>query len=320
MKKSLSLGTLITSGKVEESVPVKAPLPLGSHQGGGMLFAVPPPPADARTTGGAEKISLALIDDSPYQPRDFYDPIEIDHLSNSLKAGGLEEPILLRPKAGGRYELIAGHRRTRAARTLDWTEIDAYVVIRTDREAQLAAMRSNESRVDLTDYERAKLYQDSIDFGFARTQTEIANLFGTTQSYVSRRMAMLKLPQAYIVMLDAKPGMFGVTGAEMIAQLLKEHPEETALIERSVLRITEEGAAQASIKQWVLSMIGQRNSPGKAITPAIVRDSAGRAMFTSKRSQSGREFTIRIQSTQLSADEVEEIVMEALRKRVTTTP
>lgn len=316
MKKPLSLSGLLQSGKIIERTPATPPLPLGSHQGGGMLFELPPRTEQAEQdvpTGGIANINLSLIDDSPYQPRMQYDPMEIDNLAHSLAAAGQEDPITVRENTGGRYELIGGHRRVRAARSLGWTEITANIVTRSDRDAELATMVQNEARVDLTDYERGKLYQRALASGFASTQTEIANLFGTTQGHVSKRMAMLKLPSNYIAMLEEKPALFGVRCAESIAQLLKEYPSETALIEDGVLRITEEGADQNSVKQWVRQMVRQKHNVTPENEHAVVTDRAGRAMFTAK--CSGRELTIRIKATEVETKEIEEMVLTMLRQR-----
>lgn len=278
-----------------------------------MLFEAPPKIELKKENifDGIVKIDLSLIDDSPYQPRMQYDPMEIDNLAHSLAAAGQEDPVTIRQKSG-RYELIGGHRRVRAARSLGWTEIIANIIARNDREAELATMVQNEARIDLTDYERGKLYQRALESGFASTQTEIAHLFGTTQGHVSKRLAILKLPNNYITMLEEKPTLFGVRCAESIAQLLKEYPNESSLIEDGVLRITEEGADQTSVKQWVKQMVKQKYNPTQSKDRATITDRAGREIFTA--TASGRELIIRIKSTAVDAKEVEEIVLAALRQ------
>jgi type IV secretory pathway VirB4 component len=114
-------------------------------------------------------------------------------------------------------------------------------------------------------------------------------------------------------MLEAKPNMFGITCAESIVQLLKEYPAEIELIEAGVRRITEEGADQKSVKQWVQQMVKQKHYVTKPKERAVITDRAGREMFTAK--FSGREFTVRIKATEVDAKEVEEMVLAALRQR-----
>lgn len=269
---------------------------------------------------GPSKIPLALVDDSPYQPRMQYDSAELDNLGHSLAAAGLEDPITVRTTPDNRYQLIGGHRRVRAARSLGWVEIDANIVVRDDRAAELATMVQNEARVDLSDYERGKLYHVAMTGKFATTQSEIAHLFGTSQGHVSKRMGMLKLPEVYLAMLEAKPNLFGVNCAESINQLLKEYPAETKLIEDGVRRISEEGADQSSVKQWVQQMVKQKHSTTTQQEQSVITDRAGRPIFTAR--TAGRELTIRIKASEIDAKEVEELVLAALRQRaeVTGTP
>ena len=307
MKQGFRVSGLVSSGKV---TPDASNLPI--KQFGAPTGHPAEPTSIVAENYSSPKIALALIDDSPYQPRMQYDPMEIDNLAHSLAAAGQEEPIIVREKTSGRYELIGGHRRVRAARSLGWTEVTANIVDRSDRDAELATMVSNEARIDLSDYERGKLYQQAITSRFASTQTEVAHLFGTSQGHVSKRMAMLKLPSTYIAMLEAKPDLFGVTCADSIVQLLKEYPDETALIEDGVLRITKEGADQKSVKQWVQQMVRQKHNISPAKEHAVITNRAGRAMFTSK--FSGRELTIQIKATEVDAKEIEEIVLAVLRQ------
>lgn len=263
-------------------------------------------------------ILLAQIDDSPYQPRMHYDPVEIDNLAHSLAAAGIEDPIMVRAKPDGRYELIGGHRRTRAARSLGWTDISANIVAKDDRQAELATMVQNEARVDLTDYERGKLYQAAMTSGFGKTQADIANLFGCSQPRVSKCMSMLKLPDAYRKLLDAAPDLFGANCAETILSLLKEYPDEHVLIEEAVHRISHEGADQKSVRQWMQQMIKQKEGLAKPKARAVVTDRAGQELFVLR--PAGREMTVQIKMPQMDSKVVEEAVLMALRKLAEMPP
>lgn len=293
----------------------------------GMILRTPPPTASnitmdemlSRQQGTVPhhdipKIYLALIDDSPYQPRMQYDPMEIDNLAHSMAAAGQEDPITIREKTDGRYELIGGHRRVRAARSLGWAEIAANIVDRSDRDAELATMVSNEARVDLSDYERGKLYQKSISSGFAATQTEIAHLFGTTQASVSRRMGMLKLPANYIAMLDERPSIFGADCAKAIIKLIDEYPDEQALIEAGVIRIKEESANEKSVTQWVQQAVKaklKKDAPPSE-PHSVVADESGREMFTAK--FDGDDIHIKVKMDGISEAELKACVLGALRQ------
>jgi len=255
------------------------------------------------------KINLNLIDDSPYQPRKLYDVGDIDDLGHSMVAAGLKEAIKVR-RIGDRFELLSGHRRTRAARSLGWVDIDAYIVECSDRDAKLVTMISNEARVNLTDFEKGKLYQEAIQEGFAKNQSEVANLFGTSQAQASKRMAMLKLPEVYVAMLNDKPKMFGVRLSEQIFELIKEYPNEEKLIHTAVMRITEEDADQTSVKQWFLQMVKQK-SKKPSQKPKIITNRNGRQVFTAK--LDGRVITVRISDVHVDADTALLKVIDSLR-------
>ena len=80
---------------------------------------------DALADGSLTSVSLAAIQPNPYQPRHVFDEKALDELKTSLKQSGLLQPVIVRPGDDGKFELIAGERRCRAAQLLGWTEISA---------------------------------------------------------------------------------------------------------------------------------------------------------------------------------------------------
>lgn len=253
---------------------------------------------------------VALVDDSPYQSRDWYNPEEIDELAHTLAFSGQQEPIIVR-RIGVRFELIAGHRRIRAARSLGWTEIKATIVLKTDEQAERATMVHNEGRKNLCDYEKAKLYQRAKARGFAKTQTDLACMFATKQGLVSRRLAMLELPAPIITLLEETNDLFGITTADTINQLLKDYPTEQDLIRDGVARL-KEGAVENSIKGWVSQMLS-----AKAITtrpkhdrPKVITDKGGRQIYTAR--LVGRVIELKISAPDINPDITMEKLLEWL--------
>lgn len=230
-------------------------------------------------TSDIRRIRLDLIDDSPYQPRMEIDPEEIDDLAKTMAAARQADPIKVR-MVGDRYELISGHRRTRAARTLGWEEIDAIVETRTDAEAEVEAMLLVVGNIGLSDYELAKMYDRAITRGICPTQTACATFFATKQPHVSARLDMLNLPDEVVAMLDAKPRMFGYECSKIIKSLIKDHPGEIDVIVRGVRRLGE-GMKQNSLKGWVLQAIKQEQVSSHDDRKTITRN--GRPVFTTKR-------------------------------------
>jgi len=310
-KKQMKFSGLIKAGVVSELKNNEdKDFPHTALEGNNELPQAPAQVRQQEETGSAlSKIDLSQIDDSPYQPRKLYDLGDIDDLGHSMVAAGLKEAIKVR-RIGDRFELISGHRRTRAARSLGWTEIDAYIVECSDRDAKLVTMISNEARVDLTDFEKGKLYQEALQEGFAKNQSEVANLFGTSQARVSKRMAMLNLPPLFTKLLENNAAMFGADCSNDITQLLKEYPSEEKLIHTAVMRITEEDADQSSVKQWFLQMVKQK-SKKQTQKPKVITNRNGRQVFTAK--LDGRVITVRISDVHVDADTALLKVIDSLR-------
>jgi ParB/RepB/Spo0J family partition protein len=254
------------------------------------------------STDRIQKIRLALVDDSPYQPRLEYDPEEIDALAKTMAASKQADPIKVR-KVGDRYEIISGHRRKRAGLSLGWTEIDAIVENRTDEQAELEAMLLVVANVQLSDYEFGKMYRRALDKGFCKTQREAAAMFGVTPAAVTGRLDMLSLPSRIIEILEAKPSLFSYSTSNVIKGLVQEHPRSIEIIVQGVRRLVEEGATQGSLKGWVLQAIaqqGRRSSPRAA--PRIVTKD-GRQFFSTK--SSGNAVTVNIKTRDLDGEQFE---------------
>lgn len=259
-------------------------------------------------SSGTTELLLDLIDDSPYQPRLRYASETIDELAHTMASAGQEEPIQVRA-VGSRYELISGHRRVRAGRSLGWTTIKALIVIKDDREAELATMVHNEGREDLSDFERGKLYKRAQEGGFAKSQTEIANLFGTSQAVVSKRLAMLELPQPILDLLETNPILFSYNCSNTIHALLKEYPGHIKLIEDATRRLVE-GADQNSIRGWVEQMIGIKDRKAKVSSKKVITNDSGKQLFTA--TFDGRTVMIRISDPTVDVGMVQQKVSDTL--------
>lgn len=225
------------------------------------------------------RIFLNLIDDSPYQPRLEIDPEEIDELAKTMAAAHQADPIKVR-RVGDRFELISGHRRVRAARTLGWDEIDAIVEVRTDMEAEVEAMLLVVGNVHLSAYELAKMYDRAISKGIVSNQTACAAFFATKQPVVSACLGMLDLPQEIISILDARPRLMGYECAKVVKALIKENPAHVDTIVRGVKRLGD-GMQQNALKGWVRQAIRQTTEHKEDDRRTIT--SNGRPVFTTKR-------------------------------------
>lgn len=146
-----------------------------------------------RETYNVQFLSIDLIDANPYQPRKVFSDEGLKELSASIKEIGLIQPISVRSKEDGRYELIAGERRLRACKLAEIREVPSLIVHMLDKESAVVALVENLQREDLNFIEEAEGYQRLIDeHGFS--QKDIAEQIGKNQSTVSNKLRTLKLP------------------------------------------------------------------------------------------------------------------------------
>ena len=128
-----------------------------------------------------------------YQPRQTFAPQELAELAASLKQSGLLQPVLVRRKGDGMYELISGERRWRAAKEAGLETIQAVIRNCSDEESILLALVENLQREDLNPMEMARAYQRMMnEFGF--TQDTIAQRVGCERSSIANVVRLLHLP------------------------------------------------------------------------------------------------------------------------------
>ena len=156
-------------------------------------------PPDKELKESLAEISIASISPNPYQARTVWDQQELEELSESIKANGVIQPIIVRPAAEG-FEIIAGERRYRAAKLASLTKIPALVRRATDQQLLELALIENIHRADLNPIERAKCYQNYIKT-FAITQAEAAQRLGEDRSVIANYLRILDLPEAIKQML-----------------------------------------------------------------------------------------------------------------------
>ncbi|WP_332650765.1 nucleoid occlusion protein [Lysinibacillus sp. 54212] len=142
------------------------------------------------------KIPIENIIPNRYQPRTVFDDEKIEELSRTIHTHGVIQPIVVRPSEGGdgTYEIIAGERRYRAMKKLEWTEVPAIVRVLSDKETASIALIENLQREELTAIEEALAYQQLLEL-HSLTQEALAQRLGKGQSTVANKLRLLKLPQ-----------------------------------------------------------------------------------------------------------------------------
>ena len=149
----------------------------------------------ALPTAGLQVLELKIADiaRSPYQPRRDFRPEELKELAESLKNNGLVQPPTVRKLPGGRFELISGERRMRAAQLAGWSKIRVTLVEADDATAAVMTTTENIQREDLNPIEEAVSYKTLQD-KFNWTQQEVAEKVGKGRATVANATRLLELP------------------------------------------------------------------------------------------------------------------------------
>ncbi len=157
--------------------------------------------------GDTLSIDLALLDDNPFQPRKEMDAAKLDELAASIAQSGLLQPIAVRPAGAGKYQVVAGHRRTAAFRNLHaaattdaerrkYELIRAHVVAAvTDAQMAVAAYVENTARADLSPLEEAAALAHIRELGGHATATQVAEATAQPERRVRRLLALFVAPQ-----------------------------------------------------------------------------------------------------------------------------
>jgi ParB family transcriptional regulator, chromosome partitioning protein len=145
--------------------------------------------------GEVRRVAVAAISPNPFQPRRAFPEANLAELTESIRANGLLQPIVVRSArdGGAGWELVAGERRWRAVMRLGWREVPAIVREVDDRTLLVLAVVENLQRADLTPLEEAAAYQQ-LGEQFGLSHAEIAENLGRDRSTVTNALRLLQLP------------------------------------------------------------------------------------------------------------------------------
>lgn len=138
------------------------------------------------------EVKLDQIVPNRYQPRQVFDKDGIRELAQTIDEHGLLQPIVLREYEPAKYEIIAGERRFRAMKLLQWEAAPAIIEKMSDQEAASLALVENLQRSQLTSVEEAQAYRRLMDLN-GLTQAALAKGMGKSQSFVANKLRLLKL-------------------------------------------------------------------------------------------------------------------------------
>lgn len=157
--------------------------------------------SSSSTQNGLASLAVAMIEPLPGQPRRHFDEAALDELAASISARGVIQPVIVRPLGAGRFQLVAGERRWRAAQRARLHEIPALVRDLDDRDAMALALIENIQREDLNPVEEARAYH-RLSQDESLTQAEIARLVDKSRSHVANLQRLLALPEEVLDLVE----------------------------------------------------------------------------------------------------------------------
>jgi len=162
------------------------------------LAAILPRPGDE---DGLREIPVDLIDPNPRQPRHSFDETKLAELAESIRTRGVLQPIVVRPLSGGRYELVAGERRLRAARIAEVDLIPAMLRQADDWERLDLALAENMARQNLNAVEEARACAMLVD-DLGLTKEEVGRRVGRSRVAISNLIRLLALPEDTLELIE----------------------------------------------------------------------------------------------------------------------
>ncbi|HEY4451875.1 MAG TPA: ParB/RepB/Spo0J family partition protein [Solirubrobacteraceae bacterium] len=209
------------------------------------ILSVTAPGAQA----GAElrELPIELISPNPRQPRRGFDQSALDALAASLGEQGVLQPILVRPRPGGRYELVAGERRWRAARIAGFERIPALVHDREDAATLEVALIENMAREDLNPIDEARACAALVE-ELELTREDVGRRVGRSRVAVSNLIRLLDLPDGALELLERGALSEGHGRALLLAE---DHAARTSLARSAAehgwsVRVLEERARESN--------------------------------------------------------------------------
>jgi ParB family transcriptional regulator, chromosome partitioning protein len=208
-----------------------------------------------------EEVAVTAITPNPRQPRRSFDEDALDQLAESIRQVGLLQPVVVRAVGVGRYELVMGERRWRAAQRAGLTEIGAIVKQTQDDDLLRDALIENLHRQQLDPLEEAAAYQQLLD-DFGATHEELARKIGRSRPHISNTLRLLNLPPA--VQKRVAAGVLSAGHARALLSL-----DDVGAQDRLAARIVAEGLSVRAVEEIVA--VGSEEVPPRRSARAAVR-------------------------------------------------
>jgi ParB family transcriptional regulator, chromosome partitioning protein len=230
-------------------------------------------PAPETEGGRPREIPLDQIDHNPFQTRSAMNEEQLAELAASITANGVVQPVLVRPLAGGRFQLIAGERRWRASQIAGKTTVPAILRQVSDEQAMEITIVENLQRADLNPMEQARAFE-RLSREFHMTQEQMAQRTGKDRATVANFLRLLRLPASVQTRVESGQLSFGHARALLALQ-------DAEQIEKAAQRIVDTSLSVRQTESLVQELIDPsrkaKNDPKPpAPVDANVRDAQER--------------------------------------------
>jgi ParB family chromosome partitioning protein len=279
------------------------------------IVKVPTPMSPVAAARPTElRLEVSKIRPNPRQPRRTFDEAALDELAGSMRKDGLLQPVVVRPVDGGKFELIAGERRWRAAQRAGIHQIPAVVRDVPDEKLLELALIENLQREELNPIEEAEAYRILVD-DLALTQNEVAERVGKQRTTVANALRLLNLPESVKEMVRSRRLSMGHARALLAL-------DDVTAIEALARRIVAEGLSVREVESKAKRPAGTKPRPGrptKAIDPNVeAAEATLQRVLGTKVRILGNGSTGRVEIHYHSAEELDRVyrtMLEAGKKR-----
>ena len=203
----------------------------------------------------AREVDIQKIDINKEQPRKHFDEEKMQDLADSIRQHGVIQPLVVKPEANGRYTIIAGERRYRAARMVGLKQVPVVTKEVTDRELLQISMIENIQREDLNPLEEAQGIAALME-QFSLTQEEAAEILGRSRSAVATSLRLLNLPESVKKRIIAAELSAGHARALLAIK-------DRTLLEKAAAYVVEKQFSVRETESYVKRLLTERPRPQK---------------------------------------------------------
>ena len=270
--------------------------------------------SEAGEHDGAElrELAVELVAPNPDQPRKRFDEVALQALAESVQERGVLQPVLVRPRPGGTYELVAGERRWRAAQLAGLETLPALVQQRDDAQSLEAALIENMAREDLNPIEAARAVAALVE-ELGLTREEVGRRVGRSRVAVSNLLRLLDLPDEALALVEDGSLTEGHGRALLLAD---DHADRRRLARAAVqggwsVRVAEQHAREANAPARAARRGRAAIHPDQEAAATRIAEALGAALGTDVRVRPrGTGYKV-----ELAFDDVDEALALARRLR-----